>query len=246
MSLCAPCFLLGIGVLLVIHRVDAANVVGSLDPCSSNPCVNGGTCEVRGASFKCACPYYAIGPTCENIARGCSYPHQDCLNGGTCLRVSVPSGVCKCLPGWYGEICRDFVARHDFDTHEDLTYHGDLSVNENTENHNRYGVISQTKEFTLTHDYVGLDGNDLCLSFTFIAVTEDARLDFFWQLNLLNVHIPIWNSVVSGLATGKWHFIQTPVNPSRDSVLVIKGSTVDTTLAIDDIVIESGDCRTAQ
>ena len=34
------------------------------DPCSPNPCMNGGTCTVTGKTFQCACAAEFVGNTC--------------------------------------------------------------------------------------------------------------------------------------------------------------------------------------
>lgn len=48
-------------------------------PCSSAPCVNGGTCVDGGTSWSCNCPPAFAGPTCQRINHCASFP---CQNGG--------------------------------------------------------------------------------------------------------------------------------------------------------------------
>ena len=46
-------------MLLKIH------VTEYVDPCSTNPCSNGGTCLSIGASFNCTCAASFVGKTCD-------------------------------------------------------------------------------------------------------------------------------------------------------------------------------------
>ncbi len=36
------------------------------NPCSSNPCLNGGICLNYGTSYTCSCPQFYSGPNCAN------------------------------------------------------------------------------------------------------------------------------------------------------------------------------------
>ena len=42
---------------------------GEADPCSPNPCKNGGTCQIVGGTFKCNCAAGFSGPTCNGMLR---------------------------------------------------------------------------------------------------------------------------------------------------------------------------------
>nr|XP_054760788.1 P-selectin-like [Lytechinus pictus] len=55
----------------------------ALSPCYSNPCINGGTCNVNGSSFICTCPEGYIGTTCDEEFNPCD--SNPCMNGGSCF-----------------------------------------------------------------------------------------------------------------------------------------------------------------
>lgn len=51
--------------------------------CSTNPCLNGGTCTAVGLfGYNCSCPPNTVPPRCALRSRGC-LPNP-CLHGGTC------------------------------------------------------------------------------------------------------------------------------------------------------------------
>jgi low-density lipoprotein receptor-related protein 1 (alpha-2-macroglobulin receptor) len=74
------------------------------NPCSSNPCMNGGFCQVQGSSFICSCSKSYSGLRCQvPAANPClSYP---CQNGGTCVALSTTQYYCSCLTNYYGTNC---------------------------------------------------------------------------------------------------------------------------------------------
>ncbi|CAF4177318.1 unnamed protein product, partial [Rotaria magnacalcarata] len=54
------------------------------DPCSQNPCMNGGQCFANNVGgFSCQCPSGFDGPRCEDRDPCASVP---CMNQGTCMR----------------------------------------------------------------------------------------------------------------------------------------------------------------
>ncbi|GBN66541.1 Neurogenic locus notch 1 [Araneus ventricosus] len=74
------------------------NLVVSKDPCSSNPCRNGGKCKITGNTYSCDCPEDYVGERCQH---GC-----DCKNG-KCRVTSDEEVLCECLPeyGKKSEVC---------------------------------------------------------------------------------------------------------------------------------------------
>ena len=76
-------------------------VYGRIQPCTSNPCHNGGTCRLTGhneSSYECSCPVDWIGFNCEDIVPCASNP---CAHGGTC-NSNDTSYVCFCPAAWTG------------------------------------------------------------------------------------------------------------------------------------------------
>lgn len=72
------------------------------DECSSNPCLNGGTCQDGINQFNCLCPIGYSGHRCESIIDNCS--NILCQNGGTC---NENFGSCECKENFYGAYCQN-------------------------------------------------------------------------------------------------------------------------------------------
>ncbi|NWV61571.1 FA9 factor, partial [Malurus elegans] len=75
-----------------------------LNPCSTNPCNNGGVCKIRHYSYFCICPPKFGGDNCETGELECWYKNggcwQYCRDGDNPFRV-----VCSCT--------RDYVLHED-------------------------------------------------------------------------------------------------------------------------------------
>ena len=76
------------------------------DACSSNPCLNVGTCTaintVEADLYECACLPGYQGDNCEVNVDECQ--SSPCNNGATCMD-GIASYTCTCTPGWVGDNC---------------------------------------------------------------------------------------------------------------------------------------------
>jgi len=73
------------------------------DECTSNPCLNGGTCVNGKRKFTCICPRTHKGKTCQEFDECYSSP---CLNGGTCTD-GINSYTCTCPSQFHGNQCQN-------------------------------------------------------------------------------------------------------------------------------------------
>uniref|UniRef100_A0AAY5EGM2 Sushi, nidogen and EGF-like domain-containing protein 1 n=1 Tax=Electrophorus electricus TaxID=8005 RepID=A0AAY5EGM2_ELEEL len=74
-----------------------------INECLSQPCLNGGTCQDRVASFLCECGSGFAGQRCQTVQTGCGT--KPCLNGGVC-RGYRWSHLCVCKEGYTGDRCQ--------------------------------------------------------------------------------------------------------------------------------------------
>ncbi len=75
----------------------------SVNFCSSDPCMNGGTCSSGTRGFSCACTVDWTGNACDVLVDPCDT--TPCANGGTCTRLSRSTFSCMCPPGFTGVNC---------------------------------------------------------------------------------------------------------------------------------------------
>eukprot|EP00457_Paulinella_chromatophora_P000734 gb/GEZN01000734.1/.p1 GENE.gb/GEZN01000734.1/~~gb/GEZN01000734.1/.p1 ORF type:complete len:1125 (+),score=82.12 gb/GEZN01000734.1/:66-3440(+) len=78
--------------------------VCDINACSTNPCLNGGSCIKQGQSFQCDCSATAgyTGTTCQTKIDMCkNFP---CKNGGSCKDVGTTYS-CTCAAGYEGTDC---------------------------------------------------------------------------------------------------------------------------------------------
>lgn len=80
----------------------------SANPCSPNPCHNGGYCTPTGTGdFICTCTSCFTGELCEITDPCKSCP---CHNGGACMPTGAGCGVvCICKPCYTGTYCEHMI-----------------------------------------------------------------------------------------------------------------------------------------
>ncbi|XP_076872164.1 LOW QUALITY PROTEIN: sushi, nidogen and EGF-like domain-containing protein 1, partial [Brachyhypopomus gauderio] len=77
-------------------------VCDEINECLSQPCLNGGTCRDRVASFLCECGLGFTGQHCQTDLDECL--SEPCKNGGTC-EDQPGSYLCHCQQGYAGQDC---------------------------------------------------------------------------------------------------------------------------------------------
>lgn len=70
-----------------------------IDECSTNPCLNGGTCHDHINSFKCSCQMGFTGTRCQTNIDDCE--SSPCRHGGSC-HDAIAGYACECAPGFSG------------------------------------------------------------------------------------------------------------------------------------------------
>ncbi|XP_072035197.1 uncharacterized protein [Amphiura filiformis] len=85
------------------------------NPCSSSPCLNGGTCLFGGQEYICLCPATHIGDRCETEKVTPTSPpiitptnlcnENPCMNGGICSSIASTVLICSCPVTHTGPYC---------------------------------------------------------------------------------------------------------------------------------------------
>ncbi|XP_060903374.1 coagulation factor IX isoform X3 [Labrus mixtus] len=71
----------------------------NLNPCRTNPCLNGGMCTLDRGDFLCLCPPQYHGKTCESVVLQCRYRNGGCIQ--YCRDLLDGAGVqCGCAEGF--------------------------------------------------------------------------------------------------------------------------------------------------
>uniref|UniRef100_A0A667Z1D6 Delta-like protein n=1 Tax=Myripristis murdjan TaxID=586833 RepID=A0A667Z1D6_9TELE len=78
-----------------------ANCERAEHACLSNPCSNGGSCDLVNG-YKCHCPPQWTGKTCLIDANECD--SKPCVNANSCRNL-IGGYFCECIPGWTGQNC---------------------------------------------------------------------------------------------------------------------------------------------
>uniref|UniRef100_UPI0037E8FA51 coagulation factor IX n=1 Tax=Semicossyphus pulcher TaxID=241346 RepID=UPI0037E8FA51 len=71
----------------------------NLNPCRTNPCLNGGMCTLDRGDFMCLCPPQYHGKTCDSVVLECRYRNGGCMQ--YCRDLQGGAGVlCGCAEGF--------------------------------------------------------------------------------------------------------------------------------------------------
>ncbi|KAI3353995.1 hypothetical protein L3Q82_018551 [Scortum barcoo] len=71
----------------------------NLNPCRTNPCLNGGMCTLDQGDFMCLCPPQYHGKICETVVLECRYRNGGCMQ--YCRDLQGGAGVqCGCADGY--------------------------------------------------------------------------------------------------------------------------------------------------
>ncbi|XP_074506045.1 coagulation factor X isoform X1 [Sebastes fasciatus] len=71
----------------------------NLNPCRTNPCLNGGLCTLDRGDFLCLCPPQYHGRTCDSVVLECRYRNGGCIQ--YCRDLLYGAGVqCGCAYGF--------------------------------------------------------------------------------------------------------------------------------------------------
>ncbi|XP_062902209.1 sushi, nidogen and EGF-like domain-containing protein 1 isoform X3 [Mobula hypostoma] len=88
-------------------RWSEAPICEEINECSSQPCLNGGTCKDEINSFVCECQKAFAGTLCESAVNPCRL--NPCGTRGFCRSVNG-SYVCTCKVGYSGKHCNTELA----------------------------------------------------------------------------------------------------------------------------------------
>ena len=76
----------------------------ALDPCLSQPCFHGGTCETLSPTlYTCHCQQGYLGDNCERENDPCG--SSPCQNRGRCTKISPLNYLCECVDDFEGRDC---------------------------------------------------------------------------------------------------------------------------------------------
>lgn len=78
----------------------------NIDECSSNPCLNQGTCDDGVNGYSCRCTVYWEGTRCQIDVDECQRGY--CRNGASCTH-GIGTYSCSCAVGWAGVNCTENI-----------------------------------------------------------------------------------------------------------------------------------------
>ncbi|CAB3370293.1 Hypothetical predicted protein [Cloeon dipterum] len=81
------------------------------NPCTNNPCRQGGICLPHGPSFACLCAQGWFGPLCAEPRNPCDTQRHMCAEGSTCVPLQF-GYECDCPLGKTGRFCNSMESRN--------------------------------------------------------------------------------------------------------------------------------------
>ncbi|XP_059484239.1 protein eyes shut-like, partial [Neocloeon triangulifer] len=81
------------------------------NPCTKNPCRQGGICLPHGPSFTCLCAQGWFGPLCAEPRNPCDTQRNMCAEGSTCVPLQF-GYECDCPLGKTGRFCNSIESRN--------------------------------------------------------------------------------------------------------------------------------------
>ncbi|XP_065345545.1 protein eyes shut [Cloeon dipterum] len=81
------------------------------NPCTNNPCRQGGICLPHGPSFACLCAQGWFGPLCAEPRNPCDTQRHMCAEGSTCVPLQF-GYECDCPLGKTGRWCNSMESRN--------------------------------------------------------------------------------------------------------------------------------------
>uniref|UniRef100_A0A3B4F418 Coagulation factor IX-like n=1 Tax=Pundamilia nyererei TaxID=303518 RepID=A0A3B4F418_9CICH len=82
----------------------------NLNPCGTNPCLNGGMCTLDRGDFTCLCPPQYQGKICNTVVLECHYRNGGCMQ--YCRDLAGGAGVqCGCADGYFLESDRQSCSK---------------------------------------------------------------------------------------------------------------------------------------
>ncbi|XP_070685827.1 coagulation factor IX [Pempheris klunzingeri] len=155
----------------------------NLNPCQTNPCLNGGICSLDRGVFTCLCPPQFHGKTCASVVQECRYRNGGCMQ--YCRDLPGGAGVqCGCADGFRLELdrqrCSPTVSlpcgrqqTHLLDRRRSLWSHANVTMETNAvfdDNSTEWGApnlnFTETEEELMTVNATsgGRGGNETALT----------------------------------------------------------------------------------
>ncbi|XP_062606079.1 neurogenic locus notch homolog protein 1-like [Saccostrea cucullata] len=157
--------------------------------CSNeNPCQNGGSCidisepTSNWTTIRCECPQGFVGRDCEMPICSAQY-NETCFNGGHCniFVVDHIDNYCSCRNNFSGERCQYWILITNFDNYMNMSLATNLSIAQGggAINKEKYAQVGPTETLHMMNKYLGADGREFCLSFSYWLSGPDPSIEIY-------------------------------------------------------------------